>query len=360
MNFKFKVTGKLVALFLGFGLIPAVLVFIVFESSKSSFEAAFREPVRLSAVSLGDTIDRNLFERYGDVQAFGLNAAASDRANWDNASDRNPLVRAMNGYMTGYGIYRLMLLLDTEGRVVAANSVDPLGNPLDTSALYGRDFGGETWFQSAIEGRFLEGHNGMSGTVVEQPHPVAAVSELYGDDGYVIPFAAPVTDAAGQTAAVWVNFADFGLVEEIFKVYYHGLADQGMANAELTLLDPEGRIIVDYDPLGQGWSEYRRNFDVVGKLNLAEKGVEAAVAAVEGEAGAIVSRHARKGIDQAAGFAHSKGAYDYPGLGWSALVTTMTYQATAVARSDATLVAVDGAKLRRVMQRDNRLGFQIM
>jgi hypothetical protein len=34
------------------------------------------------AVSIGDTIDRNLFERYDDVQAFGLNAAAANPEYW--------------------------------------------------------------------------------------------------------------------------------------------------------------------------------------------------------------------------------------------------------------------------------------
>ncbi|MCC0808275.1 methyl-accepting chemotaxis protein [Methylobacterium sp. W2] len=43
----------------------------------------------------------------------------------------------------------------------------------------------------------------------------------------------------------------------------------------------------------------------------------------------MVSVHARKGIEQASGYAHSVGAYDYPGLGWSVLVRTPSGEAFA-------------------------------
>jgi len=297
-------------------------------------------PAKLNATAVNDVIDRNLFERYGDVQAFGLNAAAHDALNWRNQNPDNPLIRSINGYMTGYGIYRLMLLVDTSGQVLAVNTVDGRGQALDTRAIYDLRFDNATWFKKALAGQFLEGTNGLTGTVVEQPAANALVGQLYGDDGYTIPFAAPVTDASGRTVGVWVNFADFGLVEEIVAQFYRSLVAQGQENAELTVLDPNGNVIVDYDPKGQDWSEYRRNPEIIGKLNLAEKGVKAAAAAVRGEAGAIVATHARKQIDQVAGFHNSVGAYDYPGLGWSVLVRLPVAEAFA---------AVDTVQLIMVM-----------
>ena len=315
-----RIRNKLSAMFLVFGVVPALCVFAVYAFSESEFEHAFMQRVELNAAAVNDVIDRNLFERYGDVQAFGLNTAVLDEANWRNPRPDNPLVRAMNGYMTGYGIYRLMVLVDPFGQVLAVNSVDHRGEPLDTRAIYDTNFRDASWLQRALAGDFLVGQNGLTGTVVEQPAESALIGGLYGDDGYAIVFAAPVENASGQVTGVWVNFADFGLVEEIVAQFYGELAGQGMGNAELTVLDHEGRVIVDYDPKSQGWTEYTRNPEVIGRLNLVEKGVEAAVAAVRGEAGSMVSSHARKGIDQATGYHHSKGAYDYPGLGWSALV----------------------------------------
>jgi methyl-accepting chemotaxis protein len=271
------------------------------------------------AVQINELIDRNLFERYGDVQAFGLNQAATDPANWGNPAADNPLISAMNGYMTGYGIYKLMLLVDPQGEVLAVNSVDARGKPLDTSGLYKHSFAGVPWLTKALAGEFLEGTNGLTGTVVEQPRISPEVAKIYNEDGFTMTFAAPVYDAAGKVVAVWANFADFGLVEDIVGSFYNKLAAAGMGEAELTILDPKGTVLIDYDPAAQGSTEYARNFEVIDKLNLADKGVAAAIAAVRGENGVMVSTHARKQIDQASGYAHSQGAYDYPGLGWSVL-----------------------------------------
>ena len=324
-----KIAPRLIAFFMLFGLAPAVTLFAILWFQGSVIKDAFMTRAEVNAVVLNDMIDRNLFERYGDVQAFGLNAAVQDRSNWGTPSADNPLIRAMNGYMTGYGIYKLMVLVDPAGRVVAANSVRADGSPLAVGPLYGKDFSGAVWFQKAMKGEFLEGANGFTGTAVSQPLFDATVAGLYGEDGYVIPFAAPVKDSAGQVIAVWVNFADFGLVEDIVAKTYDGLKANGMGSAELTILDPQGRIIVDFDPIGQGWTEYSRNPDIIGVFNLAEKGVEAAVSAVNGDSGVLVSRHARKQVDQAAGYDHSRGAYDYPGLGWSALVRIPVEEAFA-------------------------------
>ena len=43
-----------------------------------------------------DVIERNLFERYGDVQAFTRNAAVLDRSPWRSQAADNRTVGAMN------------------------------------------------------------------------------------------------------------------------------------------------------------------------------------------------------------------------------------------------------------------------
>ncbi len=320
---SFGIRGRLISFFLMFGVIPAAVVLAILLSQESFFRTAMSTRVLDVATQVNDVIDRNLFERYGDVQAFALNRAASNPKNWRNASDQNPLISAMNGYMKGYGIYKLMLLVDTQGRVLATNTMDPAGRSLDTGYLYGKSFADAQWFRNAISGNFLNGKNGLTGTVVEQPSVNAEVARIYNQDGYTITFAAPVRDENGQVVAVWANFTDFSLVEAVVASYYDQLAAYNMASAEIVVLDPEGRIIVDYDPTYKGFSglaEYKRNFDTIGKMNLATGGVEAAERAVKGETGLITSMNIRKKVEQVAGFAYSDGAYDYPGLGWSSLV----------------------------------------
>ena len=310
---------RLIACFALFGIVPAVLLFAIYQWFKGDIESAYRQPIADTAAAMGDVIDRNLFERYGDVQAFGVNAAATAPENWRNPAASNPLIAAMNAYMTNYGIYRLMILVDAQGGVLAVNSIDPAGKAIDTSTVYAMNFANASWFTRAIAGDFLQGKNGLTGTVVEQPAKSPVVAAIYKDDGFTIPFAAPVKNAAGEVVGVWVNFADFGLVEEIAATFHKALAARGLERAEITVLDPKGTVLVDYDPAVNG-ATYARNPEVIGKLNLTEKGVAAAVAAVEGKNGVMLSAHARKRIEQTAGYAHTQGAYTYPGLGWSVLV----------------------------------------
>jgi len=324
-----RLRTKLIALLLLFGLLPALAIFVSYEVSETAFRTDVEHQVQDRAAMVNEMIDRNLFERYGDVQAFALNSAAHDPENWRHPGEPTALTRAIDGYMRGYGIYRLMLLVDTDGVPLVVNTVDPEGTPLATEAIYEQRFGQAAWFRDAMDGRFLEGRNGLTGTAVQQPARSTLVGRLYGDDGFVLVFSAPVRDDAGKIIGVWANFADFGLVEDIIATVYAQFKRQNMASAELTLLDPKGTILVDYDPHGQGWQTYRRDFSVVGRLNLADTGVEAAAAAVRGESGSLVSTHARKQVDQVSGYSHSDGTYDYPGLDWSVLVRIPVEEAYA-------------------------------
>lgn len=316
------IRARLIILFLLFGILPAAVTFGILKLQEENFRSAMSTRVLDVASQVNDVVDRNLFERYGDVQAFALNSAATNPENWRNSDSVNPLVEAMNGYMMGYGIYKLMILVDPSGQVLAVNSVDATGEILDTSPLYEKSFADAGWLQKALDGEFLTGSNGFTGTVVEQPAVNNDVARLHGEDGYVMTFAAPVRDMRGQVVGVWANFADFGLVEEIVAGFYEKLVTFDMPEAEIAVLDPDGRILVDYDPTSGNFStydDYTRDFATVGRLNLATE-LEPAARAVEGESGIMEARNSRKNIDQVAGFAPSVGAYDYPGLGWSTLV----------------------------------------
>jgi methyl-accepting chemotaxis protein len=327
--------GKLVLLLLAFGLVPAAVIGGVLLAEEPQFRAVAMQRLTSSAVAINDTIDRNLFERYGDVQALGLNLAAHDPANWKRPGAENPLVRSMNDYVVAYRIYKLSALVGPDGGVLAVNTADARGKPVETAWLYGESFKDAPWFRKAAEGKFLEGRNGFTGTVVEPPAVSAAVARAYpGDDGFSIAFAAPVRDQAGGTVGVWVNFASFDLVEQIVGDAYRQLATDGLGGAEITVLDPSGRVLVDYDPgRADQRNGYRRDLGVVGLMNLVERGSPAARAAVNGERGARVSIHTRKGYEQANGIARSAGAYDFPGLGWSVLVKAPASE--IFARTDA-------------------------
>jgi methyl-accepting chemotaxis protein len=319
---------KQLALYLLVGLIPLLIVSIVNSISFEKIKSINASQFQTTAEDIADKIDRNLFERYGDVQAFGLNTILRNRDLW--YQPKSQIVDAMNSYVDTYDIYYFTLLVDLEGKVIAVNDKDQDGNGISTGKFYGQNFKNTEWFRNVVNQKFytsqegnVGGNSGFTGTVIYPLHRNSDVQSIYsGDDGLTIGFVAPVYDANGTVIAVWHNYAKHSLVEEFFIEAWKSLKKKGLGATELTLLDQEGNIIVDHDPaLGRGTeSGVQHNFDVLMKLNLAEKGVGAAVKAVANENGFMYANHARKKINQAAGYAHHKGALGFPGMNWSVLV----------------------------------------
>ncbi len=314
-----RVRTKITALLLAFAALPAAAGFVSVLGKKDDFRTMGLQRAGDAAVQTAENIDRNLLQRYGDVQAFALNRAALVKAYYQSYDYPNPLTDAMNAYTRVYGVYSLMALVDKDGAVLAVPSVDGAGKPLDTVWLYEHSFAGAPWLQKALDEKFLEGRNGLTGTVVEQPAFVPELAKLHGGDGYAVVFAAPVRDKDGKPFAVWATFVDFATIEEVVGSAYKHLASAGMPGTRVTLLDPAGKVLADYGR-GEAESGLVRDPAVVGKRDLVADGDPAAGAAVRGERGAIAAPDVDGGTPSAAGYTRSDGAGDFPGLGWSVVV----------------------------------------
>lgn len=303
-------------------IIPLATVSVVMWRSAETIKDSTAAEYAAVAQNVGDKIDRNLFERYGDVQAFGLNAVASDETHWYEQGESNPIVAAMNQYVDTYDIYYLTVLVDLNGKLIAVNTRDDSGQPVDASSLYSQDFSKEQWFKDAVGERYYESEDGsFTGTVVEHLYVDPAVVSIYGDEGLSLGYTAPVRNSEGKTVAIWKNVTKFSLVEEIVSASYNELAGRGLESAEITLLDESGNVIIDYDPSLTGSVDIKRDMAVISKFNLAEKGVESAQRVVKGESGSLkTSFHTRKEIYQTAGYAPLSGALGFPGMKWNVLV----------------------------------------
>ena len=313
-----KIRTRLVLGFLAMGVLPALGVGVLTWHSTSSLGDNLGSEMNNFAEATHQKFDRNLFERYGDVQAFGLNTVVRDKAQWYKTGPDAPIVRAMNDYVRLYGTYTLTLLVDPEGKVIAVNSVAPDGKPIDTAFIANENFAKAAWFNDAKNGKFMSSDS-LTGTVVEDLHADPLVQKVYSNEGLTLGFSAPVKDEKGDVIAIWKNFTNFSLVEDIVMDTYTTLKERGLDAAEVTLLDSKGNVIVDCDPTLHA-GKLVRDMNVIGKLNLVDKGVVAAKEAVAGKSGSLFAVHARKNIEQACGFAHADGALGFPGLGWSVLV----------------------------------------
>ncbi|MFN7902594.1 MAG: methyl-accepting chemotaxis protein [Holosporales bacterium] len=314
---RFDVRLKLVALLLVFGLLPLLSVMPIIFGKLNEMRDGSLSNMRITAGTVGELIDRNLFERYGDVQAFGYNGAALDNRNWFRPSADNPLISSMNSYMVNYGLYKLMMLLDLEGRVAAVNNIDNKGNPLETIGLYNRNFKDARWFQQAKNKNFLSSPS-LDGTAVQQPAYEKIVADAYREDGFTIAFSAPVYNSKKDMIGVWVTFADFGLVESIVADIYNQAKSNGATNIAFAIQDNNGTALVNYDPTAQGTSNYRRDSSSIGQKKLATMGIPAANDALKNSQGSSISND--HNTETAVSWEASNGAIGFPGLGWTVIV----------------------------------------
>ncbi len=343
------IAAKLVTIFVIFGAVPMAAVGFIAFGAADDMKEKIGSRFMAEATGLADKIDRNLFERYGDVQAFGFNDAITRTSQWYDPTEYNVISQVMVKYVKAYGIYDLALLVDTTGKLVAVNFQDANGKPIDYKFLFEKDFSQTSWFQALQAGKFTTkqpftapGNDISTGTYIEDVHIDEDVKRAFGNDGLVMGFSAPVYDADGRVVAYWSNRTNFSVVEQMFQDSYVKLRDLGFPGTELTMLDSKGRVLIDFDPNAAGTTDIVRNYDVLLSLNLADKGVAIAQEAINGKSGFSTAMHARKKINQIGGYTHLKGALGFPGMNWAILIRVPETEAAAEANAVQNKVVTTG------------------
>jgi methyl-accepting chemotaxis protein len=314
---KWPVARKLALLCLAFGLVPVAIVSIIMlqQSATASRERA-ADRLRESAGHVADKIDRNLFERYGDVQAFGFNDAVLDNSHWYKVgAASNRIVERTNAYVAAYGMYKLSMLVDRAGKVVAVNDRDALGASVNSAPLYANTYAGSAWFTSCMRGDFTR-HMAFSdsanatatGTVVTPAGKDADAVAVFGDKTEdVIGFSAPVRNAQGGVIGCWHNLATVSLVTAMLHDAAHDLAKAGYPGAVLVVVDSTGRKVAEGGkPLADSVLAAARGTDgVLRSLATGASGQQ---------------RNEVAGAQMQLGFAHLRGALGYPGMNWGVII----------------------------------------
>ncbi len=280
-------------------------------------ESSLLESYGNHASSISDAIGAQYFERYGDVQAFALNSELY-------AGPISRVTELLDNYSALYGIYDLIVITDTQGRIVAVTSKSPTGKPINSAKLVGKSVADSAWFKNTIQGKFTEDKaKGFVGTFVEDFAVDPLSTEVYGEPMIQNSFSAQLKDQSGQVVGVILNRAGIRWLESCFLDYYLKLKAQGFGSTEITFLNHAGQVFVDYDPSSNnGDLTVPHNLETLFKLNLAEKGVAAAKDLVAGKVGTNYSLHARKQIEQMTGYTPVMGSKFTEDLKWNILVRT--------------------------------------
>lgn len=309
MSWEFKsLRHKLIV---SFGITVALglsaVALLSYRQSRATLWRNAEASLGQQAFALADKIDRNLFERYGDVQAFAFHPGA--RGSQSQASE------AANFFMQAYGLYDLAIVADRDGRIVAANTVTFEGKPLDTRALIGRSVRGEDWFEACLGGKVRKGESFVSDVKED-----AMVAEVYRNRGIAMNFAAPVFDEGGNVTRVWSNRASWERITRQITREHLAAANggSGKSSIEVHLVNKAGMLIED------------ANEAEIFKVNLAEKGNSAARAAIAGKDG-FTEEKDDQGVDSLYGYVAQKGYGPFKGNGWGILLSQTSRDASAAA-----------------------------
>ncbi len=295
LNFKnLKLSQKLTFLAVGvLSIITVLVVFYIVDSSLSNSNKQNQILANGQSTSIIEKIDRNFYERFGDVQAFAYNRLAVEMATTDSVSENSQ--NFVNTMVSYYVLYDLMLITNKEGKVIAVNTVDKAGKKVNTKFLLGKDFSNFDWFRTCTSGNGPERGAWFSDFIQSKD-----VAQIYQSAGNGMAFAAAIKNSDGDVIGTWYNFANWGEVTQGIRKEAEVSIKQ-VAPASMVLLTSSSNKIIDSDD---------------------EKGfLVQSISAGDFEAGTAYDYLGKSisNADYVLGSATGKGAYIYKGKNWNVL-----------------------------------------
>jgi len=221
-----------------------------------------------------DKVDRNLFERHCDVQAWTIfEDIIFSTESQDNEKTQNLLKELHQIYEVYHDIY----VLDTKGKICASAI---------RHELVGQDQSGRDWFQQSIQGNVY-------------------YSDLYKSEttgNYTVAFSAPIRNKDGKITGVLTTRFNWNYVIEIIN------SAMVYSDCKVYLVNSDGIVIAS----SNGTADiFKKDFSKFEAFNLASRG----------NSGFIEERDHDTNKIYLIGYAGTEGYNKYRGKGWSVLIT---------------------------------------
>ena len=156
---KLRVRPKLIAIFLVIGIVPMAIVGLIsYRTSSNAQQHDALGAQRTFAYDSMDKLNRMIWERYGDAQAFAAGTAA-------RSMDPKEITAFMNRMVAAYSpMYKVMAVTDANCKVIAVNTVKARRQP----ARFQQDRRRGRLRQAVVHG--LGGREGETGALVHGEH----------------------------------------------------------------------------------------------------------------------------------------------------------------------------------------------
>lgn len=239
MNFYNKLTlrAKLLGLCIMTLLIAAGGAWYSLEKISARYTEATYQKFETYARAISSGVAAQFYERYGDVQAFAVNETVKSGSPKD-------IQIILDQYVSLYGIYDLILVVDKNGHFVASNSADASAKKVNQDALKEFDFSNEHWFKAVLSGQTTDDKSkNFAGTYFEDFIDDPTMKLAVGEQRFGSSFSAPIKNSKGEVIGVVTNRAGERWLGVVLKELVEAAKEDGFHAAEFFIVNKEGLVI---------------------------------------------------------------------------------------------------------------------
>src|SRR5258706_1960406 len=292
LDIKQSISQQILLVSVGLSAVLAIVVLTFSANQILINKNTIKETInRNRSFGAVEKIDRNFYERFGDVQAFAINRLALEAI--DSSRSTAHVQKFINTMVAYYVLYDLMMVVDKYGKVVANNTSDKNGIPIKTDFLIGKDFSNEEWFRLCMSPQGPPGGAWYSDFMENQ-----LVGQIYQSKGQGMAFTAPIKDDAGQIIGVWYNYASWRDVTQGIRAETEQLLQKTEPDAFELITDKNGKVIDSEDG------------DLILNLTITPELVKQEGFSFQFKGRTIAA------VDHVFGFGQARGAYIYKGNNW--------------------------------------------
>ncbi|KAB8037837.1 hypothetical protein GCL60_11725 [Silvanigrella paludirubra] len=298
------------------GVVTIAIVSIILAISNfNSQEKLLKSKMFLASEDLSNSIQDQFYERYGDVKTFSLHFK-------NFSTNSREYINYLNQIVKFYGIYNLIMVCDLNGRLLSVNDEAPDGKKINSEILYKQNFSNTQWFKETLSKKFLEdAKKDFTQVNFQDAYFDETTESVYKEKVYSTTFSTFIYNSKGEPIGIISTHPNFIWVESTITRIYDSFYKANMKTLELTLLNKNGDVIIDYTPsLNNGKKDVIHDEKTLNKFNLIKAGQAAAVKLSQGEEGVIEAKHARRGNWQINAFKQVIGDKIVDDLGWKVLV----------------------------------------
>ena len=239
-----------------------------------------------TAVRAADTLDRVLFERYGDIQVF-----ANDRILFEGKADER--TQRLQQYKKLYWYYSWIGVSDATGRIITATDLSARPDT-DGKTEGGLGLNQRDWFEIVRQ--------------TGQVHLLEAQLSPESEGIMAVGLSAPIYGRQGDFRGVVTSWVPIEKLRAILE--QEGKLQHGEEAQNWLVLDRQGAVIIEKNQV-KGMDSSPSKMDLLSARRAAED---------RDKPGFVEELHQRRQIPVVTGYARTRGYSNFPGFDWTVLV----------------------------------------